>query len=101
MGFGDTYDMEGNPCTAEEFMGLFRCNQLEVTKIKGLTVSTIYLGIDHGYGKEWPPLIFETMIFDQMQDGNGEVGCWRYRTKQAALDNHAEILRLIELGELP
>lgn len=51
-------------------------------------VSTIFLGIDHGYGGA--PLLFETMIFggqhDQWQN--------RYRTFQAAKDGHAEALKI-------
>jgi hypothetical protein len=30
---------------------------------KGITVSTVFLGLDHGFGREGGPVLFETMIF--------------------------------------
>lgn len=38
------------------------------TEIGPLTVSTVFLGLDHGSGKG-PPVLFETMIFDGGEDG--------------------------------
>lgn len=39
---------------------------------EGLHVSTVFLGLDHRYSHEGPPMIFETMIFggehDQWQE---------------------------------
>jgi len=31
-------------------------------------ISTVFLGIDHNFGDEGPPLIFETMIFGWMEE---------------------------------
>lgn len=33
-----------------------------------LSVSTVFLGIDHNYFKKGPPLVFETMVFGGQQD---------------------------------
>lgn len=30
----------------------------------GMKVSTIFLGIDHNWSNEGPPIVFETMVFD-------------------------------------
>ena len=45
--------------------------RIEATEIGDAKVSTVFLGIDHGFGSG-PPILFETMIFggehDQYQD---------------------------------
>ena len=33
------------------------------TIIEGVRISTVFLGLDHGFMKDAPPLLFETMIF--------------------------------------
>lgn len=38
------------------------------TKIGGVRVSTVFLGLDHRFGDEGPPLLFETMIFGGKHD---------------------------------
>jgi hypothetical protein len=49
-----------------------------------LTVSTVFLGIDHGYNKKHAPILFETMVFS-----SGEATeTHRYTTYQDALDGH-------------
>lgn len=54
-----------------------------------IRVSTVFLGIDHDFVGNGPPLIFETMIFgglhDQWQD--------RYSTWEEALAGHADAVR--------
>jgi hypothetical protein len=60
------------------------------TVAPGLTVSTVFLGIDHQWGSG-PPLIFETMVF---HDGDGE-DCFRYATWDDAMAGHrATVARL-------
>ena len=59
-----------------------------------IRVSTVFLGVDHGWG-DGPPLIFETMIF---RDGSGEE-CWRYTTRAEALAGHARALQVAR-GEI-
>lgn len=58
-------------------------------------VSTVFLGIDHNWNLEGPPILFETMIFggkhDQFQD--------RYATKDEAIAGHAKALELAK-GEI-
>jgi len=51
----------------------------------GLFVSTIFLGLDHSFGRG-PPLLFETMTFDDYGDG----GQWRYSTWDEAVAGHAD-----------
>jgi hypothetical protein len=55
-------------------------------------VSTVFLGIDHGFSWEaGPPLLFETMIFYD-QDYGDEMGTWRYSTWTQAVAGHDQAL---------
>ncbi len=55
----------------------------------GVTISTIFLGLDHGFD-DGPPLLFETMIFG----GDGDQDQWRYATWEEAEKGHAKALEL-------
>jgi hypothetical protein len=93
----DLYDREGNPISIEQWRLLFedkRYQILKQTQIGTLQVSTIWLGIDHGFGRTAEPLIFETMIFGSEEDEQ-----WRYPTEQEALAHHDEICEQIRLLE--
>jgi hypothetical protein len=50
----------------------------------GVEVSTVFLGIDHNFGSNGPPVLWETMIFGGPQDGYQE----RYSSREAALEGH-------------
>ena len=56
-----------------------------------ITVSTVFLGLDHQYG-QGPPLLFETMVFggplDQEQD--------RYSTWDEAERGHKEMIERVQ-----
>lgn len=49
-------------------------------------VSTVFLGLDHSFGDGWPPLLFETMVFDESGYQH------RYSTWEQAETGHAAIL---------
>jgi len=49
-----------------------------------ITVSTVFLGLDHNYGSKGPPSLFETMIFGGEHDGD----CQRTPTREDALKMH-------------
>ena len=51
----------------------------------GVTVSTVFLGLDHSFGSEGPPVLWETIIFGGKHDGYMD----RYRSHEAALQGHA------------
>jgi hypothetical protein len=55
------------------------------THIGNVFISTVCLGINHRFCQQGPPLIFETMIFE---DGNGG-DCWRYASWDDAVTGHA------------
>lgn len=57
-------------------------------EIGDVTVSTVFLGVDHGWG-DGPPLLWETMVFGQ-RDADGDRPMWRYTSREAALAGHAK-----------
>lgn len=65
----------------------------EYTKRKKYWVSTVWLGIDHGWG-EGPPLIFETMVFsgrlNRWMKGIYDVKRWYYRETYDQIRYHTE-----------
>lgn len=69
----------------------FKNRQIKKTEKNGVTVSTVFLGIDHSFSKAREPVLFETMIFGGEKDGYQK----RYCTMQEALDGHNEIMELI------
>jgi hypothetical protein len=54
-----------------------------------ITVSTVFLGLDHQFG-DGPPLLFETMVFGGAHNGAQE----RYSTWEEAEKGHADMVRL-------
>ena len=61
-------------------------------------VSTVFLGLDHSFGRG-PPLLFETLVFLE-DDETGE--CWRYATWDEAEAGHRravdDILAALKAG---
>lgn len=55
-------------------------------------VSTIFLGIDHNHSAVGPPLLFETMVFDNADNFN-EIDCVRCSTWEKAEKQHEEMVR--------
>lgn len=57
-----------------------------------LLVSTVFLGIDHGFTMESSPLWFETMVFGGKRDGDMR----RYETFDEAKKGHEEMVRSVK-----
>lgn len=60
-----------------------------------ITVSTVFLGLDHSFGGP-TPILFETMVFGGPRDGESE----RYATRDEAIAGHWRIVGRME-GEFP
>lgn len=64
--------------------------RVAVDTVNHFRVSTVFLGLDHRFGRRGPPLLFETMVFyegtarDQL--------CCRYATREQAEQGHKEIV---------
>lgn len=56
-------------------------------------VSTVWLGLDHGFGRRGHPVIFETMVFDEGEGLDSEI--YRYSTEEAAYAGHQEMVLLM------
>ncbi len=54
-------------------------------------ISTVFLGVDHNFSGEGPPLIFETMVFSG--DYNGY--CDRFSTWEEAEAGHAKAIEMV------
>ena len=116
------YDRQGKPITVEKANGLLGdidYKRLAVTKIGPYVVSTVWLGVDHGYTRPGPPVIFETMVFaawewDRLNDvdavvesgdderrGLADIDCHRYCTEGEARTGHEEVCTLIRATYQP
>lgn len=60
--------------------------------VDDVRVSTVFLGLDHGFGLSEKPILFETMVFG----GKHNDLQWRYATWQEAVEGHKEALALVE-----
>lgn len=57
---------------------------------EGVRVSTVFLGVDHGWG-DTAPVLFETMVFGGLLDGEIE----RYTTYHAAEQGHEAMIERV------
>lgn len=70
------------------------CKAIGKTKIsEDVNVSTVFLGLDHGWG-EGPPVLSETMIFG----GEHDQDQWRYTTWEEAELGHQRAVALARSG---
>lgn len=91
-------DGEVKPCDLYQWAKFFDDFNLRkiaktdiVSKIGHLSVSTVFLGIDHNFSQEGPPLLFETMVF-----GLEDEMCYRTATLDEALDMHKTVAEALE-----
>ncbi len=56
-----------------------------------ITVSTVFLGIDHRFTGKGPPLLFETLVFGSEMDGE----MWRYTSWDDAEVGHAMAVKKV------
>lgn len=79
------------PATLEEWAAFFEAadRHVSLTEIApGVTVSTVFLGFDHSWGDDGPPILFETMLFDDYGGGDQ----WRYSTWAEAEAGHRKVV---------
>ena len=87
------YDRKGNPMEMMAWAKAFeKDNAVAKTKVGEVSISTVWLGLDHGSWDDGPPLIFETMIFgDEYYRDYQE----RYSTEEEALAGHEKAVALV------
>jgi hypothetical protein len=96
------YSRTGEPMTLIEWALAIEHMPIEERQVgyteigaEGVHVSTVWLGLDSGFGAG-PPLIFETMIFGGPLDDEQ----WRYATEEEARAGHANAVNLAWLEEV-
>ncbi len=57
-----------------------------------VTVSTVFLGIDHGFGEGDAPILFETMVFGGPLDEEQQ----RYTTWDEAVQGHLDLVERVK-----
>ncbi len=65
--------------------------RVDYTKIGNVTISTVFLGLDHGWGREHIPILFETMIFGGRLDNYQN----RYETYDQAVEGHKNAIAMV------
>jgi hypothetical protein len=86
-------DGEPVPCNDSENFGLWfdKADRTVAKTIIGeVTISTVFLAIDHSFGGR-KPILYETMIFG----GQHDMEQWRYSTKEEAIIGHEEAVSLV------
>lgn len=68
-----------------------------ISQIGAYRVSTVFLGLDHSFRDDGPPLLFETMVFHvDHQPGQEMLGiCERCSTWKEAEKQHDEVCRAV------
>lgn len=95
---GDYYARDGQPLELMEWSRLHSdqaYKRVAETTIGAYWVSTVWLGLNHNWDDQGPPLIFETMVFPA--DGGSALDLYsdRYSTEAQALAGHEEMCTLI------
>lgn len=97
------FNRQGEPISLEEWSAHLEKDEyrqvLKTDLPNGRWVSTVWLGLDHGFGRSSRPLIFETLVFGVHGSTSGELAQERYSTEEEALAGHAALVR--KWGELP
>jgi len=58
------------------------------TQIGDVRVSTVFLGLDHRFIGGGPPILYETLVFGGVHDGDMK----RYTSRDRAVEGHAAIV---------
>jgi len=78
-------------CSMEEFCSCFESDGriIAAEEREGIKVSTVFLGINHGFDGE--PVLFETMVFGGEHDGDQ----YRWRTWEEAEKGHKKVSKTV------
>jgi len=89
-----THEVE--PCSLLEWAATMNPSvdrHVAETIIQDVRVSTVFLGLDHNFSDDGPPVLFETMVFGGPEDGYGR----RYSSWSDADRGHTEVVvRVVE-----
>lgn len=74
-----------------EWYGKDDARRLGYDEVSGATVSTVFLGLDHRFGRGGVPILWETMIFGGEHDQYQE----RYTSYEDAIAGHARAIQRV------
>lgn len=84
------------PCDLMTWARFFQTNNdakiVKQETVNDARVSTVFLGLDHRFGGDGPPILWETMIFGGKHDDYQE----RYSSYEDAVAGHAKAVELAE-----
>lgn len=81
------FDPDGNPISLRQWAEMRETHKrVARTMLDTCWVSTVYVGIDMGFGFGARPLIYETMVFPK--DSWEEMEMARYATREEAMKGH-------------
>ena len=95
-------DDDNNPvlCSLREWADMYQTDEgnerrrVAFDVVDGYEISTVFLGLDHGFGSS-KPMLFETMVFGK---GTGDQYQSRCSTWKEAEDMHQETIQWIKDG---
>ena len=94
------YKLEGKipvECTVTEWAEWYETNDRRVGKheVGNCRISTVFLGIEHGFDEHGTPILFETIVFSDLGD---DLDDWqfRYTTYEQAETGHAATVEALE-----
>lgn len=84
-------------CTPEVWASNYPNWQIK-TCVNGVFVSTVFLGIDHSFLNDGPPVLFETMTFTKRRQSFKKLDQrqWRYFDHKNAVAHHDAIVKAIK-----
>lgn len=90
----DYYNRQGKEITIDEWYKLFteEYKRIARDKIGESDISTVWLGLDHGWEDNSAPVIFETLVFNGPLDGVME----HYSTEEEAIKGHAAMIERVK-----
>jgi hypothetical protein len=101
-----TKEKEVVECDLHEMGRQYENNEERIVsqnQVGNFWVSTVFLGMDHNFKEDGPPLVFETIVFPY-EDGKvafNEKYMERCCTWQEAVAQHIKICSLVALGIVP
>jgi hypothetical protein len=92
------YDRLGVPITLRQWCDLVEdpeYKRVASTTVGRWWISTVWLGLDHGFLPGMPRQIFETMVFDADRNVSEDWEMRRYATEDEARQGHEEMVQLV------
>jgi hypothetical protein len=83
--------------TWAQWMETFENRRIALDTIGGITVSTVFLGVDHNFSGEGGPILFESLVTAKYLDEpdsvtEQELETVRYRTYEEAVKGHSALV---------